>query len=140
MSALEILSHHRKPLASMSDTELELELEIWSYELSCRNRWGDSTQVAEKVLLEIEDEIHSRRVAQLRSETIVSKPFVVDDPGVAPGTISVIGAAKARSEWVPSRAVLVGAFAVVLTLFIGVVAMAGQRVAELENRYASDIL
>jgi hypothetical protein len=138
MSAVAILSHHRKPPSSKTDEELEADLAFWNAELASLDRWGRPKIAAETALDEIDAEFHRRRVAAVRAEMIHSRPVVVDNPGVEP--IILMGAGKTRAEWTPSRIALVGVTAALALLLVGAVAMAGQRVAELESRYASEIV
>lgn len=143
MSALETLSHHCKPLSSMTDEGLNLELGIYSYELSCRNRWGDDTTAIEQYLVEIEDEIRRRRVLAMRAGIIKTNPFVVEDLGISNSggkhseTQPFVGAAKARAEWRPSKLFLMITTALLTVLLVSAGTMAGQRLAAIENQYAA---
>jgi hypothetical protein len=121
----------------MTDEELEADLAFWNAELASLDRWGRPTTSAETALDEIDAEFHRRRLATVRAE-MMHRPIVVDDPGVEP--IILMGAGKTRAEWSPSRIALLGTTAALALLLVGAVAMAGQRVAELESRYASEIV
>ena len=68
-------------------------------------------------------------------------PFIVDDPGPeAREAMLFEGEAKIRHEWKPRRFYVACALAVALLSLLGAAALAGQRVAALETRYAAEAL
>lgn len=140
MSALTILSHHRKPLASMTDPELEFEHLRWTERLAHQHRWGDANHVSRQAIDDVEAEMRRRRVTAVRADNIGHTPFIVDDPGVPPGTITIMGAGKTRAEWVPSRRLLVAAFAFIFVIAASVAAVAGQRLVEINATYGARIV
>lgn len=141
MSAVAILSHHRKPLSSMTDEELQAEHTFWNQELECRYRWDQSPELALQVIEDIFAEQVRRALVVVRSERLIDRPIVVDDPGVAPAAIAsaarieirVMGAGKARAEYRPSRLMLIAATAALLACLAGVTAMAGQRLVKFDT-------
>ncbi|KKX28250.1 hypothetical protein [Rhizobium sp. LC145] len=68
-------------------------------------------------------------------------PFIVDDPGPeAREAMLFDGEAKVRHEWKPKRFYIACAIAIALLSLLGAGALAGQRVAEIEARFAAEAL
>lgn len=149
MSAIAILSQHRRPLSSMTDDELSIEYDFWYKELDSRYRWDQSPEVCLQAIDDIEAEQLRRKVATIRSSRLHVVPHLVDVPAArvtqpcemaveATGTsidLRVMGAAKARAEYRPSRLLVVGITAALLACLAGVAAVAGQRVVDLNTIY-----
>ena len=123
------------PLSQMTMPQLEEELAIWTAEIASDERWGLSAEIAIEMRLEVEAEILRRHAAERRNV-----PFIVDDPGIHPATIAITGSANARLVRLPSRFII--AFAVVISVIglCAAAALAGQRVMEIETRYAQEIV
>jgi|GEM_PF-2510848 len=130
MSAVAILKHHVKPLSSMSDEELQREHQFWYAELDSAFRWDQSTEVALQAIENIECVMRDRRVAEIRADRLGRKPVVFDDPGVKPIHIEVMGAAKTRAEYVPSRAFIIAASVILGAILAGATAATAMRLAE----------
>lgn len=140
MSAIAILSQYRKPLSSMSDTELDDELTFWNQELVCRNRWGDTTEVALQAIEEIHAERLKRALAVIRTGKTPSHLRLIKPEAERPIEVRVMGAGKSRAEYRPSRRSLIGAATILLAVLIGATAIAGQRAVELNEQYAREIV
>ncbi|MBW9090860.1 hypothetical protein JNB91_23900 [Rhizobium wenxiniae] len=130
MSAVAILKHHVKPLSSMSDEELQCEHDYWYAELRSAYLWDKSPEVALQAIENIELVMRDRRVAEIRAGRLGRKPVVVDDPGVKPIHIEVMGAAKTRAEYVPSRALIIAASVILGGILAGATAATAMRLAE----------
>ncbi len=130
MSAVALLKHHVKPLSSMSDEELSREHRFWYAELDSAFRWDQSTEVALQAIENIERVMRDRRVAEIRADRLGHKPVAVDDPGVKSIHIEVMGAAKARAEYVPSRAFVIAASVILCAILAGATAATAMRLAE----------
>ncbi|KQQ38682.1 hypothetical protein ASG19_06575 [Rhizobium sp. Leaf306] len=123
------------PLSQMTMLQLDEELAFWTAEIASDERWGISAEIAIEMRLEVEAEMVRRHAAERRNV-----PFIVDDPGVRPTTIAITGSAHARLDRLPARFII--AFAVVISV-IGIcaaAALAGQRVMEIETRYAQEVV
>jgi len=130
----------KKPLVSMTDRELEQERLLWDDEIVSADRWGDSQTTASQKRDAVEREQHSRRLAKVRAEQIHIRPIVLDDPGVKPRPVSgpvITGSAKARLEARMPRFGIIGAVAFLLACLAVSAVMAGQRLVELDDRYAA---
>ena len=123
------------PLSQMTMLQLDEELAFWTAEIASDERWGLSAEISIEMRLEVEAEILRRHAAERRNV-----PFIVDDPGVRPTTIAITGSAHARLVRLPSRFII--AFAVVISVIgmCAAAALAGQRVIEIETRYAQEIV
>ena len=123
------------PLLQMTMLQLDEELAFWTAEIASDERWGISAEIAIEMRLEVEAEIVRRHAAERRNA-----PFIVDDPGVRPSTIAITGSGRARLEYLPTRFTI--AFAVVVSIIgmCAAAAFAGQRVMEIENRYAQEVV
>lgn len=132
MSALTILSHHRKPLQSMTDDELQEDHRFWDQELTCLNRWELSPEVALQAIEEVEREQLRRAIAVTRTNRSSHLRLVEShQPTVE---IVVMGAGKARAEWKPRRLAVVSVAAALACLLVGATALAGQRLVEFDNQ------
>lgn len=140
MSAIAILSQYRRPLPSMTDTELDDELKFWNQELSCRNRWGDTPEVALQAIEQIHAERLSRALAVIRTGKKAPHLRLVKPDGPRPIELRLMGAGKTRAEYRPSRRNLIGAATILLAILIGATAIAGQRAVELNEQYAREIV
>lgn len=123
------------PLSQMTMLQLDEELAFWTAEIASDERWGISAEIAIEMRLEVEAEIVRRHAAERRNA-----PFIVDDPGVRPSEIAITGSAHARLDRLPSRFII--AFAVVISVIgmCAAAALAGQRVMEIETRYAQEVV
>ncbi|AYC99997.1 hypothetical protein [Neorhizobium sp. NCHU2750] len=130
---------HPKPLSSLTDEQLDAALAEWYVDLACRNRWGDTPEVALQAIDEIHAERLRRSLAVIRSGRAHPHLRLVK-PDEKPIEIRVMGAGKTRAEHKPSRGVLIGAFIALAIALLGATAIAGQRVAELETRYGWEIV
>lgn len=133
------LCRHVKPLASMTEAELDAEHAFWSQELVCRNRWGDSPEPALLAMEEGETELRRRSLAIIRAGRVHPHLRLVEmsAPKIE---IRVMGAGKTRAEYRPSRIRLIGVAAALLVLLVAATAIAGQRAVELNTIYRWSIV
>lgn len=134
-----ILQLHPKPLSSLTDEQLDAALSEWNLDLACRNRWGDTPEVALQAIEEIYAERLRRALAVIRSGRALPHLRLVK-PDEQPIEIRLMGAGKTRAEHKPSRGVLIGAVIALIAALLGATAIAGQRVAELETNYGWEIV
>lgn len=137
MPAVNHITHFSPPMTSLTDVQLEREHEFWSAELTSAFRWGNSPEVADEMRSRIEAEQRRRRVSEIRAEQLNIRPFVVDHPGARAAALVLDGAGKARLAVRPSRFLMACATAALFVCFLAAAAFAGQRVLELEARYAA---
>lgn len=124
-----------KPLSLMTTAELKAELKFWSDEMQIRNRWGDTVEPAFVAINQIEAEISRRYVSIVRNPRVELVPFACSAPAIAGPVIT--GAAKARSEHVPSRSLMAVAFVCLSALALLATVMASQTVWARETHYAA---
>ncbi len=129
-----------KSLATLTDADLDAERAYWSAEIASRSRWGDDIDHARDARDAVEREQRRRRIQAARVGDLHVRPIVLDDPGVRPAAHSapvITGAAKARSERRPTRFRLIAATGVILACLAVSAALAGQRLLEIESRFAA---
>lgn len=128
-------------LTHLTDCQLEQRHAVLQDDITIARRWGDNTAKAERILIEVEEEQARRRIVASRGGNIHVLPIVFDDPGVRPPrTVSapvIKGAASARSESRLPRYGLIGAVSALCILLAFSAALAGQRLVELDARYAA---
>lgn len=128
-------------LTHLTDNQLEQRRAVLQDDITIARRWADSTAQPMGILIEVEDEQARRRNIASRGGNIHVLPIVLDDPGVRPRrTISspvIKGAASARSESRLPRYGLIGAVGALCILLAFSAALAGQRLVELDARYAA---
>ena len=123
------------PLSQMTMLQLDEELAFWTAEIASDERWGLSAEIAIEMRLEVEAKILRSHAAERRKAS-----FIVDDPGVRSAPIAITGSARARLDRLPPRFII--AFAVVISVIgmCAAAALAGQRVMEIETRYALEVV
>ncbi|WP_281978832.1 hypothetical protein [Pseudorhizobium flavum] len=134
-----------KSLANLTDDQLETERANWSAEIASRSRWGDDIDLARDARDAVEREQRRRRIMAARAGDLHFRPIVFDDPGVRARTSSsdlirgpvITGTAKARAEHRPTRFGLIAATGVILACLAVSAALAGQRLLEIEHRFAA---
>jgi hypothetical protein len=135
-----------KPISLMTDEELVQERQLFDNEIASADRWGAKVTAAMEFREAVEHEQRRRRLAKVRAEQIHVSPFLVDDPGVRPQRSSssdlirgpvITGTAKARSEARMPRYGMIGAAAFLTLCLAASFVMAGQRLVELDARYAA---
>jgi hypothetical protein len=133
MSAVKNLQHvpTTLPLSQMTMVQLDEELAFWTAEIASEERWGMSAEIAIEMRLEVEAEILRRHAAERRNV-----PAIVGYTGVRPSAIAITGSARARIEYLPPRFTLALALAISIIGMCAAAAFAGQRVMEIETRYA----
>lgn len=127
-----IVKLHPKPLSSLTDEQLDATLAEWNLDLACRNRWGDTPELALQAIEEIYAERLRRALAVIRTGGTHPHLRLVE-PNEKPIEIRVMGAGKARTEHLPSRRMLIAATVALLACLAGVTAMASERLAELDT-------
>lgn len=129
-----------KSLTNLTDAELETERAYWSAEIASRSRWGDDIDQARDARDAVEREQRHRRIMAARADTLHLRPIVFDDPGVRQRSHSapvITGTAKARAEHRPTRFRLLAAAGFILACLAFSAALAGQRLLEIESRFAA---
>jgi hypothetical protein len=144
--------------ASMTDQQLHREYRKCNEEIATATRWGDSVAQFDQARDLIEAELRRRRITFVKASRDQVPPYVVDDPGVEndpqrvatdhqgddgprPYAIPVItGSAKASAEWKPSWLLLALTTGFALLCLEAAVALAGQRVLDIEASYAAEAL
>nr|CAD6412816.1 hypothetical protein REQ54_01067 [Rhizobium sp. Q54] len=129
-----------KSLAKMTDADLDAQRSYWSAEIASRSRWGEDIEHARDARDAVEREQRRRRIMAARAGNLHIRPIVVDDPGVRPALHSapvITGAGKARAERRPTRFGLTAALGALLVFLAVSAALAGQRLVELEDRFAA---
>ncbi|CAD7036603.1 hypothetical protein RHAB21_02546 [Pseudorhizobium halotolerans] len=129
-----------KSLETLTDADLDAERAYWSAEIASRSRWGDDIDHARDARDAVEREQRRRRIQAARVGDLHVRPIVVDDPDVRPAVHSapvIIGSAKARNERRPTRFGLIAATGVILACLAFSAALAGQRLLEIESRFAA---
>ena len=126
-------------LEHTTDADLAHEHNLCTDTITRAIFWGDDVADAQARRRDIEAEQFRRRLAKVRGQTIQIRPIVFDDPGVRPRMAEpmISGTAKSRSLRRPSSAFLAVAIGVLICCFAVSVALAGQRLVELDNRYAA---
>jgi hypothetical protein len=130
---------HPKPLSSLADEQLNDALVEWNSDLACRNRWGDTPEIA----LQAIEEIHAERLRRARSiigNGRVEAPLHFVNNDGRPMEIRLMGAGKTRAEYRPSRLALIGAVIALVAALAGATAIAGQRVVEIDTSYGWEIV
>tara|TARA_R110002020_G_scaffold471284_1_gene698252 strand:+ start:39875 stop:40306 length:432 start_codon:yes stop_codon:yes gene_type:complete len=130
-----------------TDAELAHEHSLCTDTITRAIFWGDDVADAQARRREIEAEQFRRRLAKVRGQAIQIRPIVFDDPGVrkrSPSSSSdrirgpvITGAAKSRSLRRPSAAFLAVAIGALICCLAVSVALAGQRLVEIDARYAA---
>lgn len=126
-----------KTLERMTDAELAREHGVSTDVITSAVFWGDDVTVAQARRREIEAEQFRRRVAQLRAETIHINPIVCDSPPPRYAAPVITGTAKSRSAARWPRLGLIGSLGFLIACLAVSFVMAGQRLIELEDRYAA---
>ena len=129
-----------KSLATLTDADLDAERAYWSAEIASRSRWGDDIDIARDARDAVEREQRRRRIQAARVGHLHVRPIVVDDPGVRPAVHSapvITGTGKARKERRPTRFGMIAATGVILACLAFSAALAGQRLLEIEGRFAA---
>ncbi len=137
--------------ASMTDQQLHREYRKCHDEIATATRWGDNVAQYDQARDLIKTELLRRRIAFVKANRDRALPYIVDDPGARidhqgdhgphPYSIPVItGSAKARFEWKPALLMLTLATGFALLCLGAAVALAGQRVLDIEASYAAEAL
>jgi hypothetical protein len=142
----------------MTDQQLHREYRKCHDEIATAARWGDSVAQYDQARELIDAELLRRRIAFVKANRDQALPYIIDDLGVQtdhhgvatdhqddhtsrPYAIPVItGSAKASAEWKPSWLLLVLATSFALLCLGAAVALAGQRVLDIEASYAAEAL
>ncbi len=141
-----------RSLENLTDDQLDTERAHWSAEIASRSRWGDDIDHARDARDAVEREQRRRRILAARAGNLHIRPIVLDDPGVRSRSSSssssgstrglirgpiITGTGKNRAERRPGRHGLALSAAVLIACLAVSAAFAGQRLLELEGRYAA---